>query len=255
MTFLPKAPLPSWIWAVLLAPFIGSFLGVVAMRHDAPATMLTGRSACEACGTKLGAADLVPVVSWAFLRGKCRHCGASIGLFYPAIELAAVVVALWSATVFSGLAFWAGCGLGWTLLALAVTDIKYFQLPDFLTLPLVAAGLLVAAVLGAGTNSLASHGLGVVAGYAFVRLLRFSYRALRGREGMGLGDAKLLAAAGAWVSWQGLPSVLVIASLSALAVVLVMRGPKIDPARRVPFGVFLALGLWIVWLYGPLTTG
>jgi leader peptidase (prepilin peptidase)/N-methyltransferase len=249
--------LPSWIWAVLLAPFIGSFLGVVVMRHDAPAQMLLGRSACGACGKRLGAADMVPVLSWLVLRGKCRSCGAPIGLFYPAIELGALAVALWSATVFSSLALWASCVLGWTLLVLAVTDLKYFRLPDFLTLPLVAAGLLVTAVLGSDSliDSLAAHALGAVAGYVFVRLLRFAYRAVRGREGMGLGDAKLLAAAGAWVSWQGLPSVLVIAALSALAIVLLWRGPKIDPAQRVPFGVFLSLGLWITWLYGPLTRG
>jgi leader peptidase (prepilin peptidase)/N-methyltransferase len=248
---------PSWIWAVLLAPFIGSFLGVVVTRHDAPAHMLAGRSACGGCGKRLGAADLVPLLSWLLLRGKCRYCGMSVGLFYPAIELAALAIALWSATLFSGLAFWASCGLGWTLLALAVTDLKYFRLPDFLTLPLAAAGLLAAATLdkSSSADALAAHALGAVAGYAFVRLLRFIYRAIRGREGMGLGDAKLLAAAGAWVSWQGLPSVLVIASLSALAVVLVWRGPKLDPAQRVPFGVFLSLGLWITWLYGPLTIG
>ncbi len=124
-------------------------------------------------------------------------------------------------------------------------------------MPLVAAGLSVAAALGSDpiTDSLISHALGAVGGYVFVRLLRFAYRSLRGREGMGLGDAKLFAAAGAWVSWQGLPSVLVIASLSALAIVLLGRKPKIDPARRVPFGVFLGLGLWITWLYGPLTKG
>jgi len=249
--------LPSWIWAVLLAPFIGSFLGVVVMRHDAPAQMLWGRSACGACGKRLGAADLVPVLSWLLLGGKCRSCGAPIGLFYPAIELAALAVAFWSATVFSGFALWASCVLGWTLLVLAVTDLKYFRLPDFITLPLAAAGLLATAVLGSDSliDSLTAHALGAVAGYAFVRLLRFAYRAVRGREGMGLGDAKLLAAAGAWVSWQGLPSVLVIAALSALTVVLLWRGPKIDPAQRVPFGVFLSLGLWITWLYGPLTGG
>jgi len=223
------------------------------MRHDAPARMLAGRSACRACGTRLGAADLVPVLSWLFLRGRCRHCGAPVGLFYPAIELAALAIALWSATAFSGFALWASCVLGWVLLALSVTDMKYFRLPDFLTLPLVVAGLVTVAVLE--PDSVVAHVVGAVAGYLFVRLLRFAYRAVRGREGMGLGDAKLLAAAGAWVSWQGLPSVLVIAALSALAVVLVWRGPKIDPAQRVPFGVFLSLGLWITWLYGPLTRG
>jgi len=249
--------LPSWIWAVLLAPIIGSFLGVVVMRHDAPAQMLFGRSACGACDKRLGAADLAPILSWLFLRGKCRSCGTAIGLFYPAIEIAALAVALWSAMVFSGLALWASCVLGWVLLALAVTDLKYFRLPDFLTWPLVLAGLLAAALLDSESaiQSVAMHALGATMGYVFVRLLRFAYRAVRGREGMGLGDAKLLAAAGAWVSWQGLPSVLVIASLSALAVVLLWRGPKIDPAQRIPFGVFLSLGLWITWLYGPLSVG
>ncbi len=249
--------MPSWIWAVLPAPFIGSFLGVVVTRHDAPSQMLFGRSACGACGKRLAAADLVPVLSWLLLRGKCRSCGAPVSLFYPGIELAALVVALWSAAVFSGLALWASCILGWALLALAATDLKYFRLPDFITWPLIATGLLVAGVLESESplRSVAAHALGALAGYVFVRLLRFAYRAVRGREGMGLGDAKLLAAAGAWVSWQGLPSVLVIASLSALATVLLWRGPKIHAAQRVPFGVFLSLGLWITWLYGPLTAG
>lgn len=231
-------------------------MGVVVTRHASPASALTGRSSCDACGTKLGAADLVPVLSWAALRGRCRYCRTSIGLFYPAVEFAALGVALWSAVTFSGFAFWASCGLGWTLLALAATDARYFLLPDFLTLPLIAAGLGVNFVLDPG--SLIDHGLGMVAGYGFVRLLRLAYRTVRHREGMGLGDAKLLAAAGAWVSWWGLPSVLVIASLSALVLVFVhylRRGGRIDLAQRVPFGAFLSFGLWIVWLYGPLIKG
>jgi leader peptidase (prepilin peptidase)/N-methyltransferase len=168
------------------------------------------------------------------------------------MELAALGVAVWAASLFSGLAFWAGCLLGWTLIALAATDLKYFLLPDFLTLPLVAAGLLASA--GLDRDSFSDSALGAVLGYAFVRLLRFAYRSIRGREGMGLGDAKLLAAAGAWVSWQGLPSVLVLASLLGLAGVLAQRwrGRRIDPAQHVPFGAFLGAGLWLVWLYGPL---
>jgi leader peptidase (prepilin peptidase)/N-methyltransferase len=224
----------------------------MAVRHDAVLSALTGRSACPACGAKLGAFELVPVLSWAAQRGRCRHCDARISLFYPAMELAALGVAVWAASLFSGLAFWAGCLLGWTLIALAVTDLKYFLLPDFLTLPLAAAGLLASA--GLDRDSFFDHALGAVLGYAFVRLLRFSYRSIRGREGMGLGDAKLLAAAGAWVSWQGLPSVVALASLLALAGVLVQRwrGRAIDPAQHVPFGAFLGAGLWLVWLYGPL---
>jgi leader peptidase (prepilin peptidase)/N-methyltransferase len=189
------------------------------------------------------------------LGGKCRTCRAPFGLFYPAIELAALAVVLWSAAVFSGPAFWASCVLGWVLLVLAAIDIRQFVLPDFLTLPLIPAGLLVNGLLD-GAFPMAAV-VGAAAGYAFVRLLRFAYRRWRGREGMGLGDAKLLAVAGAWVSWQGLPSMLVIASLLALAGVLAWSAPKgkVDPAQRVPFGAFLSAGLWIVWLYGPLVKG
>jgi leader peptidase (prepilin peptidase)/N-methyltransferase len=200
----------------------------------------------------LAAADLIPLLSWSLLKGECRYCRAPVSWFYPAIELAALGAVLWSAAVFSGLGFWASCVLGWMLLALAVLDLRYFLLPDFLTLPLILAGLLVHA--GLDGQSLTEYGLGAAAGYVFVRLLRFAYRKWRGREGMGLGDAKLLAAAGAWVSWGGLPSVLVLASLSALGVLLVQSwlGKRLDPAQPVPFGAFLCAGLWIVWLYGPL---
>ena len=243
---------------MLLAPFIGSFLGVIVTRNRALATALIGRSACDACGHTLRVPDLVPLLSWAVQGGTCRYCGASISWFYPAIEIGAVAVALWSASVFSGTTLWLSCGLGWTLLALAATDIKYFLLPDILTLPLIVFGLLANAALeanGLAEQLLSDRVIGAAAGYAFVRVLRCIYRLLRRREGIGLGDAKLFAAAGAWISWQVLPSVLVIASVLALAAVLVWRGPGLEAARRVPFGVFLAMGLWITWLYGPLTAG
>jgi leader peptidase (prepilin peptidase)/N-methyltransferase len=246
------ASLPSWIWACLFAPFIGSFLGVVVVRHDAVLSALAGRSACPECGAKLSAWELVPVLSWVGQGGRCRHCRAPVSFFYPAIELAALGVAVWSACLVSGLGLWASCCLGWTLIALAAMDIRYFLLPDFLTLPLIAAGLLANALLD--RTLFFDHALGAVLGYVFVRLLRFAYRSIRGREGMGMGDAKLLAAAGAWVSWTGLPSVLVLASLLGLVGVLAQlrRGRRIDPAQHVPFGACLGAGLWLVWLYGPL---
>jgi leader peptidase (prepilin peptidase)/N-methyltransferase len=239
----------------VLAPFVGSFLGVVVMRHHDLGALAAGRSACEACGARLGAADMVPVLSWLWLGRKCRYCRASIGFFYPAMELGALGVALWSGLLFSGPALWASCFLGWALLALLAIDMRHFLLPDFVTLPLIAAGLVTHAMLD--PDAIGGYVIGAAAGYAFVRLLRFAYHMWRGREGMGLGDAKLLAAAGAWVSWQGLPSVLVVASLSGLTAVLVgaWRKGKLDPLQHVAFGVYLAIGLWIIWLYGPLTVG
>ena len=243
------------IWPVIFAAFIGSFIGVIVTRIEEPRAMLFGRSACASCGVRLGPCDLVPLGSWLLLRGRCRSCGESISWFHPAIELAAMAVALGPVVLFSGPLVWVSCFLGWTLLALAAIDLKYFLLPDFLTLPLIPAGLLATWVFDPA--SLLSHLAGAGAGYGFVVLLRLIYKAIRGREGMGLGDAKLLAAAGAWVSWTGLPSVIVLGSFAGLLFALwgKLRGDTLSLTNPVPFGTFLCLGTWVVWLYGPLTIG
>jgi leader peptidase (prepilin peptidase) / N-methyltransferase len=243
----------SWIWAVALAPIIGSFLGVLVTRVETPRAIVLGRSRCDSCSTTLAPYELVPVVSWLALRGRCRACARPISIFHPMIELGAVAVAIWAATVFAGSLLWVSCLLGWTLLALAVIDHKHFLLPDFLTLPLIPFGLL--ATWANDSAALLDHVIGAVVGFGFVVILREIYRRLRGREGMGLGDAKLLAASGAFVSWQALPSVILIASLAALAVALfkMLRGADIALGDRMPFGTFLCLATWIVWLYGPLT--
>lgn len=243
---------PPWLWPVIAAPLVGSFLGVLATRARTPQSILAGRSACERCGHRLGPADLVPLASWVVLRGRCRHCRQAIGAFYPMIELAALAIAAWSAWLAVDWLLWPSCLLGWLLLALAAIDWRSFLLPDFLTLPLLAGGLLLWAV--AEPASLASHAIGAASGLAFILVLRQAYWLLRRREGIGLGDAKLLAAAGAWVSWEGLPSVLLVASVAALASALLRykRGGSISPVDPVPFGAFLCLGTWLVWLYGPL---
>ena len=241
----------SWIWAIVVAPFIGSFLGVLITRASAPRTILWTRSVCDACGHTLGPVDLVPLASWAGAAGRCRYCRTRIGWFYPGIELAAFAVAGWSALLASGWLVWASCGLGWALLALAAIDWREFRLPDFLTLPLIAAGVFVSGL--ADATSLLNSVVGAAAGYLFVVVVRWIYQRIRGREGMGLGDAKLLAAGGAWVSWIGLPSVVLIAAVAALAVTFIRtRGTKLRSDEHVPFGAYLSVGIWLVWLYGPL---
>lgn len=242
----------SWLWPVLAAPFIGSFLGVVVSRVEAPATILWGRSECPQCRHRLAPRDLVPLLSWLVQRGRCRFCGQPIGAFYPAIELAALALALWSVALTTGWLAWASCLLGWALLALAVIDFRHYLLPDFLTLPLVPAGLLVNWALD--DPGIAAAALGAAAGFLFVLAIRQAYWLLRRREGIGLGDAKLLAAAGAWVGWEGLPSVVLLAALSGLALALLryFRHGSINPTDQVPFGSLLCIGLWIVWLYGPV---
>jgi leader peptidase (prepilin peptidase)/N-methyltransferase len=246
---------PDALLLIFAAPCVGSFLGVVIERLPAERPILWGRSACDHCGARLGARDLVPLASWALARGRCRHCGGRLSLFYPAIELAALAVALWSLAVLPGWLAWAGSALGWTLLALAVIDARHMILPNELSLPLIPAGLAVAWALDPG--KLTDHALGALAGFLLILALAALYRWLRKREGIGLGDAKLLAAAGAWVSWQGLASVLLLGAASGLAGALVIgfAGDGLKATRAFPFGPYLATGFWLVWLYGPLGLG
>jgi leader peptidase (prepilin peptidase)/N-methyltransferase len=240
------------IWPILAAPLVGSFLGVLILRLPAGRPVGWTRSACPSCGNLLSAVDLVPVASWLLLRGRCRHCRTALGLFYPGIELAALGVALWAAHVLPGPLVWAGCALGWALLAAGAIDYRHLQLPDIIVLPLVPAGLALHYLVA--PDRLPDHAIGALAGYMVFVAFREIYARIRGREGLGLGDAKLLAAAGAWVVWQGLPSVLFLAAILTLAAMLAARTLKlpVDPHGEIPFGPGLALGMWLVWLYGPL---
>lgn len=244
---------PEWLWPVLAAPFIGSFLGVLVTRLPEDRPVVAGRSACDHCGQKLGPADLVPIASWLALRGHCRYCGAKITALPLIIEVGTLLVALCAASVSDGLALWAGCVLGWVLLALAAIDIRDGILPDVLTLPLIVLGLVATYFLSPG--QMLDSAIGAAVGFAIFGLIRFLYRRLRGREGLGLGDAKLLAAAGAWVTWNGLPSVVLIAAVAGLVIALVMarRGQQLTLQQRIAFGPALCLGIWLVWLYGPIT--
>jgi leader peptidase (prepilin peptidase)/N-methyltransferase len=242
------------VFLVAVALAMGSFVGVLVLRLPA-GEPLWGRSACPSCGARLDARDLVPVASWLALRGRCRRCQASIGMFYPAIELAAVVVALWAQTHMDDWVLWASCAFGWTLLALGLIDLRHMVLPDVLTLPLIAAGPVVAIL--AAPDAVLDDVAGAAAGFAFFTLVAWAYRRWRGREGLGAGDAKLLAALGAWDGLSGLPSIVLLGSVTALAAVLALRlaGRGASLQDRVPFGPALAFAGWVVWLYGPLGVG
>jgi leader peptidase (prepilin peptidase)/N-methyltransferase len=242
--------------ALIAAPFIGSFLGTLVLRLPEGRPVLAGRSACPACGTRLGPRDLVPLLSWAILRGRCRQCGTLVPAFYPAIELAALGVAIWAATVVGGVALLASCLLGWGLLALALIDRRHFLLPDALTLPLLATGLGATALLD--PPSLPAHAIGAAGGYLAFAGIAALYRQVRRRDGLGLGDAKLLAAGGAWLGWSALPSVVLLAALLGILEVLAARlggGAPLAATRPIAFGTWLAAAIWLVWLYGPPLPG
>jgi len=236
---------------LLFAPFVGSFLGVLVRRLPLARPVVLDRSRCEGCGAALAPRDLVPLVSYAVLRGCCRQCGRAIGRFHPAIELAALAVAAWAVWADSDAAWpdaaWPDCVLGWGLLALAWIDWNHMRLPDALTLPLIPAGL--AAAWWEDPGLAMDHAVAAAGGYLLFRGVAWAYRRLRGREGLGQGDAKLLAVAGAWVGVAGLSWVLLGGALIGLLLAAV-RGRALAGAP-VPFGPPLALALWIVRLHGP----
>jgi leader peptidase (prepilin peptidase)/N-methyltransferase len=241
--------------ALLASPLIGSFSATIVFRLPRGEGFVLGRSHCAKCRRLLGCADLVPLLSWISLRGRCRYCREQISALYPLIEIAAIFVALWSVIAVDDGLVWATCFFGWTLLVLVVIDYQTLILPDALTLTVIPTGLLVSYLID--PEDLLSHAVGSLAGFASFAAIATIYRSLRGRTGLGLGDAKLLAGIGAWVGWSGLPAVVLIGAGSALAAVCVMRGlgRRLSRTTRIPFGPYLALGGWLVWLYRASIVG
>ena len=248
---------PGLFWAPLLvAPIAGSFLGVLVMRLPEGRPVALARSACDSCGAPLAARDLVPLLSYVALRGRCRSCRAPIGSAHPAIELAALLIAgsvLCAAAVrAAGDAvppawLWSGCILGWGALTLGWIDWRCFRLPDLLTLPLLLLGLGACAVLDPA--ALANHAAAAALGYFAFRALSWSYRRLRGRDGLGAGDAKLLAAGGAWLGLESLPVLVLLGALATIALALLRCRGRLDAASPIPFGPGLAASLWGLWLW------
>ncbi len=231
----------------------GSFIGLVSLRLPQDRGVIFGRSRCGGCDRPLPPQRLIPVVSYLLARGRCRDCGVAIPRRYPLIELACAGIGIWAALSQPDLPSAALTALlGWQLLLIAVVDAEHFWLPDALTLPLLATGLIAAAVLP--TGGLLHSAIGAAAGFLGLWLLATGYRHLRRRDGLGGGDPILLAAGGAWVAWIGLPSVLLWASVSALSLVAgrLALGRKVSGQDRLPFGPFLAIGIWLTWLFGPL---
>lgn len=243
---------PIQIALVAVSPIVGSFLAAAAHRlPDDVRGLLVGRSRCDRCLHPLALRDLVPVLSWIGLGGRCRHCGGPIDRTHPVIELAAIGIALLSVLVGDPTLAPGTCLLGWWLLLLGAIDRRIGLLPDMLTLPLILAGLL-AALAEPGGPPLADRAIGAAAGYLLFAGLASAYRRLRGKDGLGLGDAKLLAAGGAWLGWQALPWVILIgAGVALLAVLVFARGP-VARDTAIAFGPWLALGIWLMRLVGPL---
>lgn len=229
---------------------IGSFLATLGVRSRTGfAGLWTGRSHCPACHETLAARDLLPVVSWLLLRGRCRYCGTAFSSLYPASETAAALVGLLPALLLPPMAALAAALLGWWLLGLALIDLHSFRLPDAMTLPLLAGGLLLSWLQQPGLlmPALADSLTAAAGGYLVFAAIALAYRRLRGREGLGMGDAKLFAAAGAWLGLMAMPWLLLGAAASGLVLALLIHR-RLEAGEAVPLGVTLALNAWLLFL-------
>ncbi|MGE3772071.1 MAG: A24 family peptidase [Gammaproteobacteria bacterium] len=217
--------------------------------------LATPRSCCPRCGSAIRAIDNVPILSWLALRGRCRHCGAPIAARYPVIEaVAGAMGALIAWRYGYGIAAPLAAVMAWCLLALAVIDYDTMLLPDSLTLPLLWLGL--AANLFGVFVPLESAVIGAMAGYLVLWLVYWAFKLATGKEGMGFGDFKLLAAIGAWLGWPVLPSVILgaagVGAVLGLAMIA-LRGH--ERSKPIPFGPYLAAAGFLGLVWGDFVSG
>ena len=256
----------------LLGRVVGSFLNVVCLRlplmmerewraqcaeiagtptaDEEPLNLAFPPSRCPQCGHVIRAWENIPVISYLFLKGRCSGCQVKISARYPVVEatcglLSAVVTWHFDAT-------WqcaAALVFTWALLTLAIIDFDTQLLPDDITLPLLWAGLLLS--LGNVFVSVESAVIGAVAGYLTLWTVYWLFKLATGKEGMGYGDFKLLAALGAWLGWQALPQIILLSAVSGAAfgiAMMLFRGR--DRQIPIPFGPYLATAGWISLLWG-----
>jgi leader peptidase (prepilin peptidase)/N-methyltransferase len=268
-------PLFAVAVALVVGLCVGSFLNVVVHRlpkmmerdwraqcadlRDEPPpeenppvyNLAVPRSACPECGHRIGALENVPVVSWLALRGACSACRKPISARYPLVEALGGLLAAYAIWRF-GLTWKGGaaCALLWTLIALTFIDFDTQLLPDSLTLPLTWAGL-IANLFGLFVP-LADAVIGAIAGYLALWIVYWVFRLVRGKEGMGHGDFKLLAALGAWLGWQMLPLIILLSSVvgAAIGILLIVFKGR-DHNIPLAFGPYLAVAGGIALFFGP----
>lgn len=272
LSILQDSPVFFVSCTTILGLMIGSFLNVVIYRlpemmkrnwlqqcaelqgETAQAlpefNLLTPRSTCMHCGHKITVWENIPIISYLFLRGRCSQCHARISLRYPMVEAVTAIS--------SGFVAWHfGCGFValaalifvWALIALAVIDLNTQLLPDDITLPLLWIGLLVN--INHGFTDIQSAVIGAIAGYLSLWSIYWCFKLITGKEGMGYGDFKLLAAIGAWLGWSMLPLVILFSSLvGALVGIGLILAAKLNKSIPIPFGPYLVGGALIALFWG-----
>lgn len=220
-------------------------------KTDAVFNLCLPRSHCPSCKNTVKAIDNIPVFSWLWLRGKCRYCQTPISVRYPCIELLTSIMMGITAYHLTG-SYWTIAVLLATcaLIALCFIDIDHMLLPDQITLPLLWAGLLLS-VFGISPIALPNAVMGAACGYLILWSVYQVFKLITGKEGMGYGDFKLLAALGAWVGWQALPLIIILSSFvgifGGLASMYLQKTGRETPF---PFGPYLAIAGWIALVWG-----
>jgi leader peptidase (prepilin peptidase)/N-methyltransferase len=276
IALLYASPTLFAVLAGVLGLLVGSFLNVVIHRlpkmmereWQAQCNELSGKqteppppynlfkpgSACPRCGHKIGALENVPILSYLALRGKCKECGAPISARYPIVEALSGILSAYAAWSFG----FGAAGLGallliWALIALTFIDLDTQLLPDGITMPLLWLGLLFN--LGGTYADLHSAVIGAIAGYLTLWGVYWLFKLISGKEGMGYGDFKLLAALGAWLGWQMLPLIILLSSavgaVAGIALIVIARHGRNVP---IPFGPYLAGGGLIALIWGQALT-
>ncbi|SON48229.1 prepilin peptidase [Vibrio tapetis] len=265
------------LFATIFGLMIGSFLNVVIYRtplmmerewkqeftesypelcpdakiDTTPLSLSTPRSTCPKCQHQLSISDNIPVISWLFLKGKCRYCETKISVRYPAVEILTATLSLVIALSFP-LSLYSVALLFFTFTLIAATfiDLDTLLLPDQLTLPLMWSGIALALV-GESPLSLQDSVIGAMAGYLCLWSVYKVFKLLTGKDGMGYGDFKLLAALGAWLGWQSLPMIVLMSSLVGLVFGLIqLRLQRKGIEHVFPFGPYLAIAGWLTLLFG-----
>lgn len=273
LTYLQASPPAFIICFVLFGLLVGSFLNVVILRlprmmerdwqrqcrellelpdketDSEPLGVIQPRSRCLQCGHQIPWYENIPVLSYLWLRGRCAGCSRHISLRYPVIEIIAAALAGICAWQFGyGMTAVFATLLSWALLTLAMIDFDTQYLPDDITLPFLWLGLAVN--LFGLFAPLHAAVLGAICGYGILWLIFQAFRLLTGKEGMGYGDFKLLGMLGAWLGWDALPVIVVLASLAGAIIgisMIVFSGH--DRRQPIPFGPYLALAGWIALIW------
>jgi len=230
------------------------FSGEPPAQQQEPLSLSRPRSRCPKCGHKIPAWENIPIISWLALRGRCRACQAPIGARYPLVEALTALLSAYVGWHFGFTPAAAGALLFvWAMIALTFIDFDTQLLPDDITLPLLWIGLLFN--LGGAFTDLHSAVIGAMAGYLSLWTIYWGFKLATGKEGMGYGDFKLLAAIGAWFGWQMLPLTILLSSLVGavvgIALIVVARRGREVP---IPFGPYLAAAAVLAMFWGqPLT--